>query len=360
MPDILRGCAGDKQYFFSDDSSEREGIVSNKVTKKIQAEYSFVFPEEWWYPVDLRDGWSPYVFPQTLGEFHKWWDTLQRVHQIHLSSVVSAGGMRLYGRTKQDDPCVWVSQQFGAKSFKQINFTVRFDTFFAKGIPWVGYRDRGGFIVGYMGGDGNSTFFFPISQYEVVDFDQDQLILYFKAWHLGLFEKSFSDLAQAANELEYLRFEEIQRLIFPDATKGDEVFEAFGMKFPVGKATSWGIVLLLSVQVYFFIYIRQLWGKLRPDDPGWDVPWVGMDPSRISQTIMFCSMVLLPICTIVLLVYQPLHAKQFLSDTTWLRRTEYLGLTLALGASICMGLLSWYYRPKLEPQEPPAPTPLFY
>src|SRR5215472_12744194 len=35
-------------------------------------------------------------------------------------------------------------------------------------------------------------------------------------------------------------------------------------------------------QLYFFLYLGKLDGRLRPDDPGWDVPWIGMDCSKLA------------------------------------------------------------------------------
>jgi hypothetical protein len=169
-----------------------------------------------------------------------------------------------------------------------------------------------------------------------------------------------SDLLAATSTYPDIPLKDVRERLHEKAAKGQEGFEALGMKFPVERIALWGAVLVVSVQFYFLIYLRRLNGKLRPDDPGWDVPWVGMDDATASQAIMFCSMVLLPIVAMVLLGYQSIRAKRFLSDIVWIRRTEYFGLAYAIVASICLGVLSWKYRPKLEPQEPPAPSPLFY
>src|SRR6202023_2887975 len=92
-----------------------------------------------------------------------------------------------------------------------------------------------------------------------------------------------------------LPLEDTKEFLHDEASNGQEIFEAFGMKFPAGRVTLWGELLLLSVQLYFFIYLRQLSGKLNADDPGWDVPWVGMDTSALGQAILFVSLVALPI-----------------------------------------------------------------
>jgi hypothetical protein len=41
--------------------------------------------------------------------------------------------------------------------------------------------------------------------------------------------------------------------------------------------------------------------KLKPEDPGWDVPWIGMDSSQLSKTILYVSLVVLPCIAAILL-----------------------------------------------------------
>jgi len=84
-------------------------------------------------------------------------------------------------------------------------------------------------------------------------------------------------------------------LLSDENTKGAEVFEAFGMKFPAGQITFWGDILLLSVQLYFLVYLRQLSGKLKPDDAGWDVPWIGMNSSATSKVMCCVSFAVMPV-----------------------------------------------------------------
>ena len=69
-----------------------------------------------------------------------------------------------------------------------------------------------------------------------------------------------------------LRFEDIRQMLADEATKGPDVFEAFGMRLPASQITLWGIIVLLCVQLYSVTYLRLLTGKLRTDDAGWEVP----------------------------------------------------------------------------------------
>jgi hypothetical protein len=192
---------------------------------------------------------------------------------------------------------------------------------------------------------------------------QTEMSRAYKSLYVGSFEKSFSDLSTATLDRADLSLEEIRNLIHEEAAKGSEVFEAFGMKFPAGRVTLWGELLLLSVQLYLFIYLGHLSARLRSDDSGWDVPWVGMDTSRLGQVILFSSLVVLPISAMALLDLQVIRDKHGLlfagTSNVWVQRLECLGLAVALVGSICLGILSWLCRPKVEPQRPSCPSQRF-
>jgi hypothetical protein len=150
-----------------------------------------------------------------------------------------------------------------------------------------------------------------------------------------------------------------------DLAKGTEVFEAFGMKFPSAQVTWWGIFLLLSIQIYFLTYLRSLYDKLQPDDPGWDVPWIGMDQSTLSKRIFFFTLVLLPCMAVALLaghrVWQLLDSgdttvhsvlenrgSDFSGLFTWLK---FLSFTTLFLAAVLLARLSWKYRPRVVGEE---------
>jgi hypothetical protein len=92
----------------------------------------------------------------------------------------------------------------------------------------------------------------------------------------GSFRDTFADLARAAKGRENMDFEPLTPQIYAEAAKGDQAFEAFGMKFTGEQVTRWGIIVLISVQLYLVIYLRRLSNKLRPDDPSWDASDIGL------------------------------------------------------------------------------------
>lgn len=131
------------------------------------------------------------------------------------------------------------------------------------------------------------------------------------------------------------------------------------MKFPAGQATVWGIIILLSVQLYLYLYLKQLNGKLGESDPGWDVPWIGMDTSRPARVIFLTTVLVLP-CSAVgaLATYSALHRWPSLARDSYSVTTD-AALTGAFIFAAILGALSWKYRPKVQAtSEDPVRTDL--
>src|SRR5262249_10601695 len=114
---------------------------------------------------------------------------------------------------------------------------------------------------------------------------------------------------------------------------------------------------------YFLLYLKQLSGKLKPGDPGWDVPWVVMDQSPMAYGVSFVTLTGLPCVSIILLTYRSLL---WLSKNDWGRTEGTLslvericGLAAALIAVGYLAISSWRHRPQVSPEPPPCPAPLF-
>jgi hypothetical protein len=106
---------------------------------------------------------------------------------------------------------------------------------------------------------------------------------------------SFYDLRQIADKNGYDNFTNLEEILSKSETSEAPVFEAFGIKFPADIATLGGTLALLGVQLYFFLYLRKLYGSLKQHDPGWDVPWIGMDSSGLAQSAYMATIVILPV-----------------------------------------------------------------
>lgn len=289
--------------------------------------------QRFWYQGHTTPDWSPEQFPTTLSDFRQWWDTLQK----HDYKAIFPRTIYLY-----DGRCFTVASTAEISLIGEPKAAVVTDK-----IPLD--LEVFGNSVAYKG-DGNfGMCLFPIRRFVYVDISQRNVVTQFSNWRVGAFDTSFPDLAQAAHDLATLELDDIEKFIAGEAAKGTEVFEAFGMKFPAGQITLWGIIVLLGVQLYFFVYLKQLSGKLGPTDAGWDVPWIGMTTAPLAQVIYFITVLFLPLMATVLLGRHTIsHFGKPIIPNGWVI-AEVLGLIGALISTLILGGLSWKYRPKLQP-----------
>jgi hypothetical protein len=215
------------------------------------------------------------------------------------------------------------------------------------------------------GMNGMDDFYVEVASWTRSLIDQQTLRkLFHYAIKGGSFADSFSDLAKAARGREEMGLDTVAPQIYAEASKGDEAFEAFGVKFPSEQVTRWRIVVLTGVQLYLLMYLRQLFNRLKPDDPGWDVPWMAMDQSLLARIMLFSSFCVLPFVAALGLLLQ---AKLQLFPEGWIswhgpqiHRSEVIQILLMIAGlcvSVTLAILSWKYRPRLS--QPVAPAQLF-
>jgi hypothetical protein len=172
------------------------------------------------------------------------------------------------------------------------------------------------------------------------------------------FDKAFPDLAREARGREKVDFSALAPQIYADAAKGDEAFDAFGIKIPSEQVTGWGIIVLIGIQLYLVMYLSRLSNKLKPDDPGWDAPWMAMDQSVLAKAMLFASLLILPVSAAFFVVIRAASGL-FPKGWTWqivkrlflaLNVTDRAQLVLVLVGflvSVTLSVVSWKYRPTL-------------
>jgi hypothetical protein len=352
----------DQRASRSSTTVQRLGTVTWKEGNKNRIEqYIFVFPELNWYqnerlfPTEgyYDDQWSLEEFPKTLVGFQSWWDALQHVHNVDMPTDIAAKGSLMTTLEEVKGQATFSNQELSSQGRLQ-TVKLRFAAPFGHQRP--GYK---GDIEGK-----DVSVFFPISGYDHVALDQQQLIVLFGNWRSGPFQQSFTDLAGATREFASLDLEDVRKLLSDDIAKGTEVFEAFGMKFPSAQVTWWGIILLLSIQLYFVTYLQLLSGKLRADDAGWDVPWIGMDQSTLGKQIFFFTVMLLPCIAVSLLggrsvwrltkdFREPVHGvlERGYDLSGFLIFMQALGFVVLLLVAVFLAGLSWGLRPRVESLE---------
>ena len=310
------------------------------------------FPKENWYQSGASADWSPTKFPRTLGEFKVWWGKLSERYVVYLPNDIDEKGSIDQNSSEQKTVSVGEFTANNDRQTPEVKLQLSLDPDQNHG-PASETKGQSFSYLAHV--NALRTLTIHINSFAQYTVTQDTISRHFHNLQAGTFEDTFADLSKAADTMSDLPLQDIKEFIHDDAIKGPEVFEVFGMKFPAGQATYWGIILLLSIQLYFFTYLRQLNGKLGPNDAGWDVPWIGMDDSKVAQSMFFVSLVPLPIAMLVLLSYRRAHALLTVLSSAKIpsittprdTKAEVAILLLACVASLALALLCWKYRPQL-------------
>jgi len=308
-------------------------------------------------------------FPTTLNEFRYWWNSLQTKYPFLYVYAVSTEGTVSSGLNKELSLMQLDPKASSAESAGGFDQSVQLDLTRPEG-KWV-----------FSGSDSHgNTYYLPVRGINNGSLDQSSIVNDINSRFVhpgqlkeGPFERSFSALAQETSGLEVENLEEIEKVLAERLAKRSEEFEAFGMKFPITQVTLWGTVILLAVQLYFFLYLKQLSGKLGPDDPGWDTPWICMDQSFLAQVIFFTTVIVLPVVAMLLLggraslrltagywVPDSWHLLVKVKDWEWAVRLKIATYLLASIAALVLGIASWLFRPRLSLRtEQHCPAQLF-
>jgi hypothetical protein len=234
--------------------------------------------------------WSPASFPKTLTEFEDWWNLLQKPQRVDFVDEVGKGVFYL-DNSNQAFPLRVSSTPTLTQSDKTLQLEA------IVGNPNAGELKLKGRL---SKPDPQGYVELPVIATTRTEIDQSSLIeRELKQAKPGLFRQSFPDLSASARGLESFDLEQLQVQLIQEASRdADTSFDSGWLKIPAQQITSCGIVMVLLVQTYFLVILRELVNRLYPSDPGWDTPWIGMYQSGLAQALVFVSVVLLPLSAV--------------------------------------------------------------
>jgi hypothetical protein len=76
-------------------------------------------------------------------------------------------------------------------------------------------------------------------------------------WRDSAFSDSFYELDQATAGFQDLDFYHLKKILRVQQTNSKEVFTAFGVTFPSETTTRWGMLIILAIQLYFWLHLAE-------------------------------------------------------------------------------------------------------
>lgn len=259
------------------------------------------------YTVDVAESSSSLYAdtpPATLGEFRDWWDK-SRYTRVAFFTTWGRGGENYVeeddgkGGFINQENVDWLPHTADQQT-QTVDLDISPSRFYTGQVELPNGR-RGRLALQAFGGGG-----FQVQNWRVAEFARERCGSIKGNEPLtdcGPFDKVFPELVEVERELGGLPLERLIDEVVKRASSGPEPMELLGMKFPIAALTQWGIVLLLTIQLYLWLHVHEMRGKIDlTDAPGLDVAWIGVYTSRISRVVFFISL-LVPSFVVLLLAY---------------------------------------------------------
>jgi hypothetical protein len=137
----------------------------------------------------------------------------------------------------------------------------------------------------------------------------------FESWSTGSFYAAFPELESIPEEFNDIPLDKAISRIADLQPKQEQEVEIVGLRIPVVELARWGTLLLLSVQLYFWLHLHELHSKLEPTSPGRDVPWIGIYTSKAAFTSTLLSGCAAPIYAAISLMIRSVYSAPALTKS---------------------------------------------
>ena len=317
---------------------------------------SWQHPNEWDYrmrlPVELS------TKPTSLRDFHLFWDSLA-ANDLHLeiphglsnNAWVQHNGdppmqsvpikFLKTGDTKADFMSLAVLKDNDAKTLERLGLTKGIRYYYAiehHQTPGLSELDRNGHDYAVV-----DSLIIPITYFDKIPYDgQAALLSHANSnwhWHHGTFSQVFEQLSEITKYYESLPPGTIDDVLASEEKRYGESFEALGIKFPAENTTLWGIIVILTIQVYLWIQLQEFDLRSHRAEAVEEVAWIGLYQSWRARALVFVTTCLLPFLAVGLLEMRSLH----LVSHKW----RYAALmVISATTTFGLGLLIWFRLPK--------------
>jgi hypothetical protein len=245
--------------------------------------------------------------PTTLSEFQDWWDKARALRVTYFTvGPVNDEDYTMLSRQTVDNQ--WFSQNLllfsSPLKIPDKGLSTLPDVDLTSARPILSTMGQSSLVVEIrMPKDSPARLSVPINGFrEGVETDPWRLNPLWSR-RSGSFVEAFPELQAIQAELSVLRLDSLRAKLEAQASEA-QTLELGGLKFQVAR---WGILLILMIQLYFWLLVRELNEKLNPGDAATtEVAWLGLFVSRVGRLAFLCSL-LVPTVAVFLLAHQLLH-----------------------------------------------------
>jgi hypothetical protein len=157
---------------------------------------------------------------------------------------------------------------------------------------------------------------------EFVRIDESYLKkILFNDWRSGNFDVAFPELSSVSTGISTLEISDAVRRLESEAAAAEKSISVLGFTVPVPQLSLWGVLILLSLQLYLWLHLHELTTRIEPDAEGWNVAWVGVYRTKAALAVAVVSCLILPAVASTTLAYRlsstTLHYRRTLLTMSW-------------------------------------------
>ncbi len=178
------------------------------------------------------------------------------------------------------------------KSAKTLSLLLR-PNWTYKQLSVLGYPSEG-FSFVQISNNGSRLILLPVESGASIEFDARATLIREirrEGWHDADFKDAFRELDQMTTGFQDLDFSHLQKILHLQEKNSKEGLEAFGVKFPVETTTRWGVLLVIAIQLYFWLHIREY---RRLETAGAPVAWIGFYTQATARIAVATTALLMP------------------------------------------------------------------
>lgn len=301
------------QTFRFDDSCPLAQFEKVPSSAAIRAEHMTPYREQWihmrWGLLSRSSSSHPYLQPATLSDFEQLWNDLNNdiriVVPLEVGSNLRAANKEGNGRIVSPitplprDVERLVTDVNRLKVQHAIEGSTAFELKGTEGETHTNRTEDQVFVLRDYG-----AYYVPILRWgEVVLNGQEGLKRRAsdsarRRWSSGTFAQTFPDLNTLTRGRRNALFQDWQDAFKEELQHQGEPFEAFGLRVPAKETIRWGAILVVGIQAYLAAHLIELARKLRPEDPGWEVAWLGVYRHFLGRSLFVMSTLVLPVVAV--------------------------------------------------------------
>lgn len=263
--------------------------------------YPFRLPKDVAVTLDKSGFDALSSFPSTVHDFQGWWAQLKDDRYLMVPFAF------VEHKNPEDKdfvlPSVYTAGETKLGSYKADATIARISLFPQKGVGCGSLylqagRNRLRPLIEVRAGKSSDDVWIPIMTSSIVRLNRAMFAKRFSDWMGSDYEVAFAALKAETTGIENLTLDQVAERLRARLERLQREVEIGGLKFQMADLAFWGMLIVVSLQLYLLLQIKELFAVLQEGAPI-RVSWFGVSSSWLSLCFSLGALCVMPCATLV-------------------------------------------------------------